>query len=407
MVRLRWLPLVGAAIAAAAMGSTLSSGPADMLKELDTYRQSLISQAQEKSKNGGRDIDLTAIEGQVRAKAEEDVKGLDVAKVPPAEALDWAQICNLARHPRDAEKILLGYISSKPEPAKLFQAETMLLAASWVVRDDKTASAALHDMKPYDEASAISRASYVATYAPHLTNVMGDDEAVALIDKAIADVDTASLSDEAKINFSTVRYAGALGKIDIYSQAGQKDKALATIDEALKTATPSHRLHLQTTRNQLSLVGGPPPALKLDRGYGVFSGFAALKGKVVVLDFFAHWCEPCKLEFPEMKKMADDLKDKGLEVVGVTTYYEFYKDRSKRLTADEEFAKMADFIKEQNITWPVAFGGQENFSAYGATAIPFVVAVGRDGVVRQVDIGYSKDSFAKFRKEVEALLEAH
>ncbi len=399
--------MLAAAVSASATAGMINGGPADMLKDLDTFRQSLISQAQEKSKNGGRDIDLAAIEEQVRAKAEEEVKGLDIAKVPPAEALDWAQICNLARRPRDTEKILLGYISSKPEPAKLFQAETMLLAASWVVRDDKTASAALHEMKPYDSVSAISRASYIATYAPHLTNVMGSDDAVALIDKAIADVDPKGLSEQAMINFSTVCYAGALGKIDIYTRDGHKDKALATIDEALRTATPSHRLHLQTTRNQLSLVGSTPPSLRLDRGYGVFPGLAALKGKVVVLDFFAHWCEPCKMAFPEMKKMADDLKDQGLVVVGITTYYQFYKDRGKRLTTDEEYAKMADFIKDEDITWPVAFGGQENFDAYGATAIPYVVTVGRDGIVHKLDIGYSKEGFANFRKEVEALLAAH
>lgn len=397
---------MGASASIAAWAGVPAGGPADMLKDLQKLRQTLITQAREKSKTDGHEIDLSGIESQVKAKAEEDVKGLDPAKVAPAEALDWAQICNLARHPRDTQKILVGFIASKPEPPKLFEAETMLLAASWVVRDDQAASAALRDMKPFDPTSAISRASFVATYAPHLTDVMSEGDAVALIDSAIADVDVSTLNEQSKNEFATVRYAGALGKIDIYVAAGHKARALATIEEAMKSASLSQKIHLTTTRNQIGLVGGDPPALKIERGYGVFPGLKALNGKVVVLDFFAHWCGPCKVAFPDMKKMLDDLKGQGLEVVGITSYYKFYQDRGKTLTPDEEYAKMADFIKEQNITWPVVFGGDDNFEAYGVTAIPYVVAIGRDGVVHSLDIGHSPQSFAKFRKEVEALLAA-
>jgi hypothetical protein len=105
-----------------------------------------------------------------------------------------------------------------------------------------------------------------------------------------------------------------------------------------------------------------------------------------------------------MGKMYAELQPQGLEMMGVTTYYGYLGDLSIRLTPDEEFAKMKAFMQERKMTWPVVFGTRENFTAYGVTAIPHVVVIGRDGVVRRLEIGYSPETFAKFRKAVEDLL---
>lgn len=105
-----------------------------------------------------------------------------------------------------------------------------------------------------------------------------------------------------------------------------------------------------------------------------------------------------------MKRLYGDLKDKGLEVVGVTTYYG-YIGRERDLTPDVEYAKMGDFVKQHELPWPTIFGARDNFTSYGVGGIPHITVLDRKGNVHSYKIGYSAASFAEFRKEIEKLLE--
>src|SRR2546426_8169567 len=82
-----------------------------------------------------------------------------------------------------------------------------------------------------------------------------------------------------------------------------------------------------------ALVGKPAPEITGDFALnGKPVKLADLKGKVVLLDFWAVWCGPCIATFPHLREWNKDYKDKGLEVVGVTSYYgfgEFDKEAGK------------------------------------------------------------------------------
>ena len=95
------------------------------------------------------------------------------------------------------------------------------------------------------------------------------------------------------------------------------------------------------------------------------------KGKVVLVDFWASWCGPCRQEMPNVVKVYNQYKNKGLEIVGVS------------LDQNEEAWKKG--IADLNMTWPqmsdLKYWQCEAASIYGVNAIPHTVLIGKDGTI--------------------------
>jgi thiol-disulfide isomerase/thioredoxin len=102
---------------------------------------------------------------------------------------------------------------------------------------------------------------------------------------------------------------------------------------------------------------------------------ADMRGKVVLVDFWATWCGPCREEVPDMVKIYRKFHDKGFEIVGVSL------DRDK--------AEMLAFTKENGMVWPQYFDGKgwdnEISAGFGVSAIPIMLLIGRDGKVVKPD----------------------
>jgi len=117
------------------------------------------------------------------------------------------------------------------------------------------------------------------------------------------------------------------------------------------------------------------------------------RGKVLVVDFWASWCRPCKEGFPFLIELYGEYSDKGFSVLGVNL--------------DEDVNNMKNFIKKlgkevkfANITDPESKIGNQ----YNVEAIPTTLVIDKKGILRYMHVGFSESEKSKFKTEIETLL---
>jgi thiol-disulfide isomerase/thioredoxin len=129
---------------------------------------------------------------------------------------------------------------------------------------------------------------------------------------------------------------------------------------------------------------------------------SSLKGKIVILDFWATWCGPCKASFPGMQKVVNKYKADDSVVILFVDTFERGKDRTQ---------KVADFIKKNNYSFHVLFDNQledsndfEVAPKYGITGIPTKIIIGPDGNIKFRAVGYSGNT-EKLVDEMDMMIE--
>ncbi|HMJ92086.1 MAG TPA: TlpA disulfide reductase family protein, partial [Candidatus Acidoferrum sp.] len=125
--------------------------------------------------------------------------------------------------------------------------------------------------------------------------------------------------------------------------------------------------------------------------------FEKLRGKVVLIDFWASWCGPCRRAFPEIKETYAQLTANGFEVIGVNL--------------DEKEDAMRKVLTEFDMKYPTRFDGQGMNGTmgqrFGITGIPSMWLVDKKGVVRDIREGVPRDPTVgmKLKEQVTSLLE--
>ncbi|RLS82815.1 MAG: TlpA family protein disulfide reductase [Planctomycetota bacterium] len=118
---------------------------------------------------------------------------------------------------------------------------------------------------------------------------------------------------------------------------------------------------------------GKPMAIKGSLIDGAAFDLESLKGKVVLVDFWATWCGPCIAEIPNVIAEYEKYHAKGFEVIGVSLDKEQEGKTAKDLVAEA--------VVEHKIPWPIMLDGGRTAQFYGISGIPQLILIGRDGKV--------------------------
>jgi thiol-disulfide isomerase/thioredoxin len=111
------------------------------------------------------------------------------------------------------------------------------------------------------------------------------------------------------------------------------------------------------------------PALSLKDIQGRKISLSKYKGKVVLLNFWATWCPPCRAEMPDLVKMQRQYRKQGLQVIGITY-------------PPEQIAEVRQFVKQLRVNYPIALGTKETKTLFDKTeTLPLTLIIDRQGNV--------------------------
>ena len=136
---------------------------------------------------------------------------------------------------------------------------------------------------------------------------------------------------------------------------------------------------------------------------GEANTLGSLKGKVVLLDFWATWCGPCYEAFPHLADWSRDYADQGFVVLGLTRFYG--NAEGTAINKPNEIIFLKNFREKQKLPYDfVVFDDQQTQMAYAATALPTAVIIDRKGKIRYIDSGTSTTRLEDMRQIILKLL---
>ena len=209
---------------------------------------------------------------------------------------------------------------------------------------------------------------------------------------------------------------------DSYLKSNQKDGAIAALTDLRRLAIqlPSATLYRDATVRLARLN----PELNVEQLFddGLVASNVALpelvanewveqqprtltdfRGQVVLLDFWAPWCGPCRYTLPNLARWQNEYKSKGLVILGVTKYYGH--GGGKQLKEPEELAYLREFRTRNKLPYGfVVEDGDKNELNYGVFSIPASFLIDRQGAVRYISLGASEDEIQVLGQLIDKLI---
>ena len=116
-----------------------------------------------------------------------------------------------------------------------------------------------------------------------------------------------------------------------------------------------------------------------------------LRGKVILIDFWATWCGPCRESIPHLIHLHNTYQAKGFEVIGLS------QDKG-------DVETVRNFVKSLDIPYPIAMSPEEVSRSFGVSALPTAFLVDREGRIQQKMLGFSTTIAKQMTSKIEELL---
>jgi len=208
------------------------------------------------------------------------------------------------------------------------------------------------------------------------------------------------------------KLADAKDRLAKAREAATDEAVKKEIDGAARNFAQLERM-IESAKKLNALVGKDAAPLAVEawvNGKPLTDG--DLKGKVVLLDFWAVWCGPCIATFPHLREWQDEYADKGLVIIGLTSYYKFKWDeeakkpaRNAEVSNEEEQAMLVKFAEMHNLKHRFAIqDGKAMSEYYQVSGIPHVVVIDQEGKVRLVRVGSGPKNAAAISDLLKKLL---
>ncbi len=137
--------------------------------------------------------------------------------------------------------------------------------------------------------------------------------------------------------------------------------------------------------------GSPAANFTLKSAEGENIRLSEYRGQVIMLNFWASWCGPCRQEFPHLDALHKKYSDLGFSVFGVNV--------------EQDRAQADKVLREIPVSFPILFDDQNKVSKlYGIDAMPMTVLVDRNGITRFIHRGYKPGFEKAYDKEVRVLV---